>query len=81
VIEENEPQRQSTACIQPQVTAISVDVSDRPLGSAWQMIGHDLMSPSIFGASAMWVSYRFGMQMSAPALPGDLRQNGIWLEM
>jgi hypothetical protein len=45
VIDEDEPQRQSTAGIEPQVTAIAIAMDGRSLPSPPQMIGHGLDQP------------------------------------
>src|ERR1017187_5543558 len=45
VIDEDEPQRQPAARIEPQVTEISIDMNGRNLGSPRKMIGHDLNEP------------------------------------
>jgi hypothetical protein len=66
VIDEDEPQRQPAARIQPQVAAISIDVNGRNFDSPLQ-IDHDLNEPHPSAASARKLYCTFGVRLSALA--------------
>ena len=59
MIEKGKPKRQPTARIQPQVTAIPINMNDRDLGSFRQTIGHDLNEPHPSNISVRASCYRF----------------------
>jgi hypothetical protein len=67
VIDEDEPQRQPAARIQPQVAAISIDVNGRNFGSPL-LIGHDLSEPLTIRLFCAETILHIRVRLSASAL-------------